>query len=202
MTSAEGGSVEMRWIRLGIAAGLGASVAYPLLLVVPSPLVTVVLGALLGPLIGAASLGLCELLRLHERSVAAVLGAISNIVAGALFCAMALVQLAVRQGTDPATGLVGVWLGLDVAWDVYIGLGTIAFAVAMLRHPRFGWWFAGSGLALGLLELVLNLGTFPTPPAEAELLDIGPFVGLWYLAATLRAWGSLGWARERLGAGS
>ena len=34
-------------------------------------------------------------------------------------------------------------------------------------------------LAGGLL--VLNMITFPTAPAEAGLMDLGPFVGLWML---------------------
>ncbi len=193
-------AVDIRWIVAGIAGGLAASVLYPLLLVVPLPLVALAAGAaLLGPAIGLGSLGLYRLLRLPDDSVTAALGAICNVVAGALFTAMVLVQLAVRHGSGPpAGGLSGVWLGLDVAWDVYIGLGTLAFGWAMHRHPRFGWAFAGTGLILGLLLLVLNLATFPTPPAAAGLLDIGPVVGLWYLAATIQVWRNLGWARDQL----
>jgi len=43
----------------------------------------------------------------------------------------------------------------------------------------------------------LNLATFPTPPAEAHLVDLGPAVGLWYLAVSIQMWRSLGWAKER-----
>ena len=32
--------------------------------------------------------------------------------------------------------MTAIWLGLDVAWDAYIGLGTLFLALAMLRHPR------------------------------------------------------------------
>ena len=91
---------------------------------------------------------------------------------------------------------MGVWLGLDVAWDVYIGLGTLAFSWSMLHHPRFGWPFSASGFLLGLLVIVLNLIPFPVPPAEAGSFDIGPFVGLWYLATTIQAWRSLPWALQ------
>ncbi|MDH3402180.1 MAG: hypothetical protein OES32_07130 [Acidobacteriota bacterium] len=196
-----GKSTELRWIETGIAAGIAASALYPLILFAPLPFVaTVTLAALLGPAIGAASLGLRALLRLGDDSVASTLGAVSNLLAGALFTAMVLVQLAVRHGQPPAAdGLVGVWLGLDVAWDVYIGLGTLCFAWAAARHPRFGWRFALPGLAIGALVVALNLWTFPTPPAEAGSVDVGPLVGLWYLAATVQSWRSLGWARERTG---
>jgi hypothetical protein len=49
-----------------------------------------------------------------------------------------------------------------------------------------GPWFAWSAIAVGAVGLVLNSATFPTPPAEGELFDIGPFVGLWFTAATIR----------------
>jgi len=191
--------VEIRWIKVGILGGLSASILYPVLLFAPLPLpITAAVGSLLGPAIGIGSLGLYHLVRLHADSVAGALGAVHNVVAGALFTAMALVQLAVRSRAPVAGGdLVGVWLGLDVAWDVYIGLGTLAFGWSMRHHPRFGWPFSASGLLLGLLVIVLNLIPFPVPPAEASSFDIGPFVGLWYLAATIQAWRSLPWALQR-----
>ena len=193
---------EIRWIQAGIVGGLAASVLYPTLLFAPLPLAaSATLAALLGPAIGVGSLGLWQLIRLEGRSIASTLGALFNFTAGALFVAMVLVQLAVRgSGEVFERPLVGVWLGLDVAWDVYIGLGTIFFAVSMWRHPRFGRFFAGLGLALGALVLVLNLLTYPTPPAEAGSVDVGPFVGLWYLAATILVWRALGWARGHLAA--
>jgi len=191
--------VEIRWIRAGIVGGLAASVLYPVLLFAPFPLpITAAVASFLGPAIGIGSLGLHRLIRLDAPSVTAALGALLNIVAGALFTAMALVQLAVRARAPESAGdLVGVWLGLDVAWDIYIGLGTLAFGWAMRRHPRFGWPFSAVGLLLGLLVIVLNLIPFPTPPTSAGSFDIGPLVGLWYLASTVQAWRSLSWARQR-----
>lgn len=196
--------VEIRWIRVGVLGGLCASILYPVLLFAPLPLpLTALVASFLGPAIGVGSLGLYRLIRLDAPSVTAALGAVHNIVAGGLFTAMALVQLAVRaRASEGAGDLVGVWLGLDVAWDVYIGLGTLAFGWAMRRHPRFGWLFSAPALLLGLLVVVLNLLPFPTPPADAGSFDIGPFVGLWYLAATIQAWRSLSWARERCGPAS
>lgn len=195
---------EIRWIKAGIAGGLAASVLYPALLILNGPpLAVTVIAAFLGLAIGVGSLGLRQLVDLHRRSVAAALGAISNYTAGALFTAMALVQLAVKQvgaetGISLAPDLEAVWLGLDVAWDNYIGVGTLLFALAVRGHPRFGWWFAGPGLVIGLGLIAMNLVTFPAPPSAAGLVDVGPFVGLWYLAATLQAWRSLGWARGRV----
>lgn len=99
-----------------------------------------------------------------------------------------------------APELVAVWLGLDVAWDVYMGIGTALFALAMFRHPRFGAAFAVPGLIIAVILVALNLAIFPTPPADANLFDAGPLVGLWYLAVSIQVWRSLGWAQAAFGA--
>lgn len=192
--------VEMNWIGLAIGAGIATCIVYPALVFVPLPrLVTVTFAASVGPLLGIASVGLFRFVRLHQPSLLAELAAISNFAAGCLFTTMLLVQLAVRIR---ATGQViddqtkAVWLGMDVAWDVYVGIGTAMFAWAMRRHPRFGLAFTCSGLLLAALLLGSNLYAFPEPPGSSGLFDLGPFVGLWYAAVTIQMWRSLSWARD------
>jgi hypothetical protein len=188
------------WIRTGVVAGLSVSLVYPAVIFLPLPkLAITVLAASMGPLLAVASLGLGELLQIPRPSVPARLGMAFNFAAGALLSAMLLVQLAVKarlQGAKASPELVGIWLGLDVAWDVYVSIGTGLFALAMLKHPRFGKVFGGIGLVIAMFLLVLNLFTFPTPPADAGLIDVGPVVGLWYLVATVQAWRSLPWVRS------
>ena len=55
--------------------------------------------------------------------------------------------------------------------------------------------------AVAVLLLTLNLSTFPEPPEESGLVDVGPLVGLWYLAAAIRMRSSLGWV-DRTASGS
>ena len=187
-------------IRVGIPAGFGVCVLYPALIFIDLPIpVAAALAAAWGPLLAVASIGLGRMLALHRDTYATALAVRFNIIAGALISAMLLVQIAVGETTHDSTPpeLGAIWLGLDVAWDVYIGAGTALFAWAMWSHPRFGKVISGAGLALALALLVLNLATFPTPPAEAGLVDLGPFVGLWYLVVTILIWRSLGWARSR-----
>jgi hypothetical protein len=195
-------AIELRWIRLAIGLGLATSVVYPSLIFLPLPqLWTVTLAAMLGPLLGLASLGLYRFLRLHQRSVPAEMAAACNFIGGALLTTMLLAQLAVRHraaGQPIDRQIVAVWLGLDVAWDVYIALGTALFAWAMWRHPRLGKGFAITGMLLAVLLLAFNLYTFPEPPGESNLVDLGPFIGLWYLAVTIQMWRSLTWARQAL----
>lgn len=197
-------AIELRWIRLAISLGIATSVVYPSLIFLPLPqLLTVILAAAVGPLLGLASLGLYRFLRLHQPSVSAQMAAACNLLGGTLFTTMLLVQLAVRlrtAGQPIDRQVVAVWLGLDVAWDVYIALGTALFAWAMWTHPRLGWGFTISGVVLAVLLLVFNFYTFPEPPGESNLVDLGPFVGLWYLVVTVQMWRSLNWARQVLAA--
>jgi hypothetical protein len=187
-------------IEIGIASGFFACLAYPLAAFAHLPkLPTTALVACFGPALGVACFGLRRLLDLERPFVSTALGLLLNVVAGALFSAMGLVQLAVEtsaRNEKIPTQVGAIWLGLDVAWDAYIGLGTCCFAIAMLRHPRFGRAFAFSGLAVGAGLLALHLFTFPTPPQNAGLVDLGPAIGLWYLAVTIQMGRSLAWARQ------
>jgi hypothetical protein len=187
-------------IRWGAAAGLATCAVYPLLILVPLPaLPTVLLASSMGPLLGVASWGLREFVNLERRRVAADVAAAANAIAGALFSAMILVQLAAGMRNEhPGTDTVSVWLGLDVAWDAYIGLGTLLFAICALRHPRLGLVVGVAGIAIAAGLLALNLYTFPTPPADAGLVDLGPAVGLWYLVVTILLLSSLRWARSTI----
>jgi len=126
-------------IRWGALAGLGTCLVYPLMIFAPLPtLATVVLAASMGPLLGVANWGLREFLNLDRRRPAADLGAACNALGGALLTAMLLVQLAtgIRSDDKPGSDAVSIWLGLDVAWDVYVGVGTLLLALCAVRHPR------------------------------------------------------------------
>jgi hypothetical protein len=191
---------RVRAILVGAIAGLATCVAYPLVQVPLPRLATVILACNIGPLLGVASWGLREFLDLHRRSFVNALAASSNGLAGALLSAMLLVQLAVgiRSADRPTADAVSIWLGLDVAWDVYIGLGTLLFSIGAFSHPRLGRVVGVAGVLIALGLLALNLYTFPTPPAAAGLVDLGPAVGLWYLVVTILVLRSLGWARGKL----
>lgn len=189
----------LKAVQIGIVAGFFTCLAYPLLVFAPLPkLATTTLAACFGPALAVASFGLRRLLDGERPMVSSALGALLNALAGALFSAMALVQMAVgySAGSEKVPAqMTAIWLGLDVAWDAYIGLGTLCFALAMLRHPRFGRVFAFSGVAIAVGLLALNFYTFPAPPASAGLVDLGPAIGTWYLVVTIQMWRSLHWAR-------
>lgn len=195
-------TARLKAIKLGIVAGFFACLAYPLAAFGHLPkLPTTTLVACFGPALAIACYGLRRLLDQETPLVSSGLGLLLNALAGALFSAMGLVQLAVgyTAGSDKVSAqFVAIWLGLDVAWDTFVAFGTICFSIAMLRHARFGWAFAVPGIAVAAGLLGLHLYTFPTPPQNAGLVDLGPALGLWYLAVTIQMLRSVAWARNHL----
>jgi hypothetical protein len=197
------------WTRVGIVTGFLACVIYPLIISVPMPTtLQVLLAGAFGPLLSIACIGLYYFMSLHRKTVSLQIATISNIIAGTIVNMMLIVQLTVRKylemrmsnATDEQarellrqiySGVEKVQLGLDISWDIYISLGTILFALNMVRHPRFGRTIGIAGIIIGLLLLIANISTFPLPPAEADFIDFGPLAGIWYLVVTimvLRSW--------------
>jgi hypothetical protein len=179
---------DERWAVWGATAGLCALASYIALsaVSVSAPLaVLLTFGFSFG--LTVASIGLyLGVVRVVAPRIGLVAAA-ANAMAAVELTAMLLVQLAVKSAEGrPAPAFTAIWLGLDVAWDLFVGAGTVLFGLALWRHPRFRPLTAGAGILVGLLLLVLNIGTFPKPPAEAGLFDAGPFVGLWYIFLSAR----------------
>ena len=186
-----------QWAIMSVITGLGAVISYTLLVVISGPfLAGVILASLFGPLLAAASLGLYHVLAESGNPILLQLAVLFNVLGAAMFTTMLLVQLAIGhqlQAIDKDAinltalriSLIGVQLGMDVAWDIFISLGTLLFAISMMGDARFGWILGAAGILIAVALLVLNLWTFPTPPASKNLVDLGPLVGLWYFAVTI-----------------
>jgi hypothetical protein len=205
------------WTKVGIVAGFLACAIYPLLIAVPLPMVlTVALAAAFGPLLSVACLGLYHFIAASRKTVSLQIATVFLVVAGAIVNTMLVVQMTLREfmredlaGAAEAESAHAletaylaadkVQLGLDVSWDFYVSVGTILLALNLFRHPRFGRIIGSLGVLIGAGLLGFNLATFPAPPAEAGSIDLGPLLGLWYLAVTIMLARSLGWLREELG---
>jgi len=185
------------WIRYGGYSGLIFSLLFLGIAFIPVPgrLETVI--ALLMPLfLLVGHVGLYHFLFRHQASMTNQLAVIFGICAPALVSAMLTVQMSMvsymgkyyhplEQAAKEAQ--INIWravdsvqLGLDVAWDMFILPTVILFSIGIIKHPAFGRIFGGIGLILGVVGLVLNIGTFPTPPINVGLPDVGPFVVSWY----------------------
>jgi hypothetical protein len=204
-------AIVKSWVKVGVVAGFLATIAYPLLIMVSMPLtLTVILAGAFGPLLSVASMGLYNFMTANRRTVTLQIAVVFNIIAGTLVTTMLVVQLAVREflalrlaetGDEQVreiirwgySGADKVQLGLDVSWDIYLAVGTILFALNMLRHPRFGRVVGGAGIAIGALLLSFNLMSFPVPPAESGSIDFGPLAGIWYFIVAVLMLRSFKW---------
>jgi hypothetical protein len=203
-------------LRLGVVCGVLAVVAYALTQAVSLPLrPTLLLVCSFGPLLAIGSAGLWELLGLHRRTATLDIGLVANLAAGIAVTLMFLAQLGLKAWFDAGLGGSaqqvspevaeaafqagnGLQLGLDMAWDLFLAIGTAMLAWNMRGHPRFGRAYAATGLLLALALIGLNLAAFPENPGSAGWIDLGPLIGVWYLWVTLRMAWSLRWAQAHL----
>ncbi len=185
------------WARIGIASGFLACFAYPIMILVPLPRIPqLILGASFGPALAVASVALAHVLQARRRAPSLELAAIFNALAGALVTAMIVVQLAINYSTAPVAdeqlnGILRqrIWdvvLGLDVSFDVFIGVATLLYAVNMMHDSRFGKFIGWAGVFVSLVPLLgANIYYFPDPPYTHAFPHVGIFTGLWYLGVVL-----------------
>ena len=200
-------------LRLGVMCGALAVVAYALTQAVTLPLLpTLLLACSFGPMLAVGSAGLWELLGRHRRTATLDIGLVANLAAAVAVTLMLLAQLGLKVWFDTGLGGSaqqvsptvaqaafqagnGLQLGLDVAWDLFLAIGTAMLAWNMGQHPRFGRAYAATGLLVAMALIGFNLAAFPENPGRAGLVDVGPLVGGWYLLVTLRMAWSLRWAQ-------
>jgi len=195
------------WIVYGMIAGILGVMAYALAST-PLPYRIALLFALaFGPMLSLAFVGLHYFFILHKKTVAMHVSAIFAVIAGAIVNMMIVVQSAIRLGIPKESraglglawdGLNMVQLGLDVSWDIYMTVATILLGIAMFAHPKFGRIWGGITSVIAAALLVLNLWTFPIPPNEAGLIDLGPICALLFLIIFIRVLTSLKWVDQKL----
>ncbi len=188
--------------------GLGAllvylAAAFGVLPILGTERVTLALVFAIGPVAMVGVLGIYEVLRTSRSEFLARVGATFLIVAFALFNLMLVVQQMVRaqfRQFRSETGDAGaaavldavfkgtdlVQQGIDVSFDVFYCLGIIALSVVMYGEPVFGRLVGGFGVISAATLLVFNLATFPHPPANSGLVDLGPLTILWWILVSVQ----------------
>jgi len=78
-------------------------------------------------------------------------------------------------------GINSVQFTLDIAFDIFYCLLVILYSIAMINDRYFGKIIGIFGLLSGSGLLFLNLFTFPFPPGESGLIDLGPLTGLFWI---------------------
>jgi hypothetical protein len=185
------------WAIAGGWCGVAAALIYLSLVLLPLPMsIARVLFFGVSLVMVVAMLGLWQVLRAHNRSVIIDVAAVFTVAGAIIMNLMAVTQnsllyyanASVPQGIDAALSswvlrsVHGVQLGLDVSFDIFFLAGVALLGLAMARHPFFGRVFGWTGTAAAASTLVLNMVHFPVPPQP----DLGPFVGVWALAASIR----------------
>lgn len=185
------------WIKFGAWSGLIFAVLFMSTALLPLPdRLTTVLALVMPLFLLVGHVGLYHFLSRHRSAFTTQLAAILGICAPVLVSAMLTVQMSMASymerfytPLDEAmkASQINIWravdsvqLGLDVAWDMFILPTIILFSLGLMKHPAFGRVFGGIGLVLGVAGLILNIWTFPTPPINVGLPDVGPFVVTWY----------------------
>ncbi len=74
-----------------------------------------------------------------------------------------------------------VQLGADVAFDIFYSLGIILISIVIVRRHGFGRLVGIYGLVVASGLLALNIWYFPTPPAAAGSVDLGPATIVWWV---------------------
>ncbi len=190
-------NLSREWIRYGAWSGFAAAVLFMTVAIVPMPDRLAILIVLFYPLLLLVGhVGLYHFLMQHRPAFTTQLAVIFGIAAPVLVSAMLTVQQSLisymeryYHPLDDAAkaAQINIWravdsvqLGLDVAWDMFILPTIILFSLGIMKHPAFGKVFGLIGLILGIGGLFLNIWTFPTPPIDVGLPDVGPFAMTWY----------------------
>ena len=189
--------VADEWIKYGAWCGLIFSVVFMSIALLPIPdRLSTVLALIMPLFLLVGHVGLYHFLSRHRQAFTTQLAVILGICAPVLVSAMLTVQMSLvsymeryYHPLDDAlkASQINIWravdsvqLGLDVAWDMFILPTIILFSLGLMKHPAFGRVFGGIGLFLGIGGLILNIWTFPTPPINVGLPDVGPFAVTWY----------------------
>lgn len=139
-----------------------------------------------GPLGVINSFAIYKVLAWERQGAVNRLALLMSLLAYGIITIMLLVQgsvsyFAAELGSDSSIFhlLRAVDLGIDLAWDIFMGASLVLTAAVMRGHSRFGpWWSYPAGI-FGLLLIVFNGVTAPIPPNSAGLVDVGPATALY-----------------------
>ena len=182
---------------LSLIAGTIISVTYPLMISYHSDSFwALLMEVTFGPLFIIGTLGLFLFISQKGHSIYNLLALVFHVLAGFSETLMLAVQRSVFSQRSEyrlledersqeifqrsfQTGNL-TQLGIDFCFDIFVSLGTLFLALALLRQNSLFTWLAYPGMVVGLGGLLLNMLTFPTPPADLSYPDPGPFFGIYF----------------------
>lgn len=81
--------------------------------------------------------------------------------------------------------LNSIHLGMDIAFDIFYSIGIMFVSVGFITENLYsvlGWY----GVTISILLLTFNLITFPIPPKDMGLFDLGVFTVIWWFILILK----------------
>lgn len=189
-------SLSNKMIRLTSIAGITSGLFYfvaVLLSCIPDRL-QMFLGVFFPILMIIGFIGLYHFLKGETISLALEIAYLFGLFAGLIACSFIVIQqaniiwhqelISSTNNTNASTlykSVNRVQLAMDVVFDIFISISIFFLGINIITTkkliPAMGW----IGCFLAFLLLILNLYTFPNPPSSQNVLDIGPFLGIWML---------------------
>ena len=185
--------------KIGGISGIVSIIFYVSAVLIPMPDAIPRLMAFTFPLLWIISyMALYHFLKKEKHTPTLEIAYIFGVIGAAIACSFLVIQQAnfiwhneamEVAKTDEAKALLKaafravnrVQAGLDVAFDIFITIATILFGINMARSSKLPSFL---GIVMSIIAgtlLVLNMITFPVGPAEAGLIDVGPFLGIWMM---------------------
>ena len=120
------------------------------------------------------------------------IGHIFIVIAFGLFTTMLVVQQAgfsfyesnkefITNAKEVFRIINSVQLGIDISFDIFYCLGILFFSFSFLKLKGLGLLVGIIGVITSMGLLSLNMITFPHPPAESGLIDLGPYTIIWWV---------------------
>lgn len=130
----------------------------------------------------------------YANTLSFTFGSIAFTICAIFLSAQLAVQIEVKPAADAPNQAIlklikesirVIDMGMDVAWDMFIGTYLVLFLFSTRRIAALKWWGMTGGV-LGIALMVFNVYTFPIPPANSGLFDLGPFIALYLFALHTR----------------
>ncbi|WP_428657856.1 hypothetical protein [Runella sp.] len=186
-------------IQIGAIAGMASIISYLIIAFFDLPNAITFLLAMLFPMLGIVAVFslkeyITDQLPSYANSLSFTFGSIAFTICAIFLSAQLAVQIEVKPTTDAENQAVlklikasirVVDMGMDVAWDMFIGTYLLLFLFSTQRITTLKWWGLTGGI-LGIALMILNVYTFPIPPANSGLFDLGPFIALFLFALHVR----------------
>ena len=149
-----------------------------------------------------AFMGLYRFLRKESHTPSLEIAFIFGLIGAAIACSFIVVQQANFMWHDAAikaanseeaqallkasfTGANRVQLGLDIVFDIFVCISWFLFGLNIARSTSFNKILGWSGSLIAFALLAVNFYSFPDPPAESGLFDLGPFLALWFMTVNI-----------------